>query len=81
MLMPVLNREWYMGVRRYGISLRVFNLVFFNNFGERVLSIFQRKLWPPALILMAAEGWGEKEIWTERVSDSRKTKRGVGVGE
>ena len=33
-----------MGVRRYGISLRVFNLVFFNNFGERVLSIFSEKI-------------------------------------
>ena len=28
---------------------------------------------------MAAEGWGEKEVLTERVSDSKKTRRGVGV--
>ena len=26
-----------------------------------------------------AEGWGEKEVLTERVSDSKKTRRGVGV--
>ena len=30
---------------------------------------------------MEAEGWGEKEVLTERVSDSKKTRRGVGVGE
>ena len=36
-----------------------------RNFGERVLSIFLTKLWPPSLILMAAEGWREKEICTK----------------
>ena len=30
---------------------------------------------------MAAEGWGEKEVLTERVSDSKKNKeRGGGEG-
>ena len=38
-----------------------------HNLGVRVLSIF--KLWPPSLILIVAEGWGEKEIFTKEVGD------------
>ena len=32
----------------------------------------QRKLWPPSLILMATEGWGEKEICTKWAVDGQK---------
>ena len=51
-----------------------------RNFGERVLSIFQRQLWPPSLILMAVVSWGEKEIFTKGVGDDQNKERG-GDGE
>ena len=43
-------------------------------------SVFcQRKLWPPSLIVMAAEGWGEREIVTKGAVDGQKYgNRGVG---
>ena len=44
-------------------------------------SVFsQRKLWPPSLILKAAEGWGEKEGCTKGRS-TVKNKENSGVGE
>ena len=49
-------------------------------FGEEVLRIFLAKLWLSSLILMATEGWGEKEICTLGVSSSKKMRRGVGWG-
>ena len=36
-----------------------------RSFGERVLSIFLTKLWPPSFILIAAERWTGKEICTK----------------
>ena len=34
--------------------------------------ISKQKLWPPSLILMAAEGWREKQICTKGVVDGQK---------
>ena len=45
---------------------------------ERVLSIFLAKKWPPSFILMTAEGWEQKEIYTRRGS-TVKIRRGGGV--
>ena len=50
-------------------------------FGEEVLRIFLAKLWLSSLILMATEGWGEKEICTLGVSNSKKNEERGGVGE
>ena len=36
-----------------------------NNFGKRELSIFLMKIMAAILILMTAQGWGEKEICTQ----------------
>ena len=33
--------------------------------------------WPPSLILMAEEGWGEKEICTRGVINGQKIRRGA----
>ena len=33
--------------------------------------------WPPSLILMAEEGWGEKEIRTKGVIDGQKLGEGL----
>ena len=43
-----------------------------QNFGERVFSIFLAKLWLPSFILIASEGWGEKEIFTKGVGDRQE---------
>ena len=43
-----------------------------HNFGERVFSIFLAKLWLPSFILIASEGWGEKEIFTKGVGDRQE---------
>ena len=42
--------------------------------------ILARKLWPPSLILMVAEGWGEKEVCTNGRSTVKNMESG-GVGE
>lgn len=41
------------------------------NFDKLVLSIFFKRLLPPSLSLMAAEGWGKKEICIEGAVDSQ----------
>ena len=51
-----------------------------HNFGERVFSIFLAKLWLPSFILIASEGWGEKEIFTKGVGDRQEQGRGGGGG-
>ena len=40
-----------------------------------------REVWPPSLILMAAEGWEEKESSAKGGGRQSMIRRGVGVGE
>ena len=46
----------------------------------RASEFHQRKLWPPSLIEMTAEGRGEKKISTKGAVDGQKIRRGVGWG-
>ena len=43
-----------------------------------MLSFILAKKWPQSLILIAAEGWGEKEICTKGVSDGQKVEEELG---
>ena len=43
-----------------------------RDLGERVLSFFVVKIIAAIFIFTAVEGWGEKEICTEGVSDNQK---------
>ena len=61
------------------VSLGSTSLQMRRNFGERELSVFLAKIWPPSLILMAVESWGEKQICTKWVRDSKKLGKGLGV--
>ena len=47
----------------------------------RASEFHQRKLWPPSLIEMTAEGRGEKKISTKGAVDGQKNKERDGVGE
>ena len=47
----------------------------------RASEFHQRKLWPPSLIEMTAEGRGEKKISTKGAVDGQKNKERGGVGE
>ena len=38
-------------------------------------------LWPPSLLLTAAERWGENEICTKEAVDGQRSKIRKGVGE
>ena len=43
-----------------------------RNFGERVLSIFLTKMMASSLVLVAAQGWGEKELCTKKAVEGQK---------
>ena len=51
-----------------------------HNFGKQVHSVFLAKIMAPSLIIVTAEGWGEKEICAKGVSDSKKLAKGWGWG-
>ena len=58
-------------LRSREVTCRLAVILAWRGFGEGVLSIFLRKLWPPLFILVAVEGWGEKEIYTKGVVDGQ----------
>ena len=50
------------------------------NFSKQVHSVFLAKIMALSLIIVTAEGWGEKEICAKGVSDSKKLAKGWGWG-